>query len=53
MLFSRGQKVKNIVKTEQKRLFLFTFLAQFLMELLAQKLIYAINMIQLCLWLVF
>ena len=31
MLFSRGQKVKNITKVEQKRLFLFTFSISFFM----------------------
>ena len=29
-LSSRGQKIKNITKIEQKRLFLFTFLVSFL-----------------------
>ena len=42
-LSSRGQKIKNITKIEQKRLFLFTFLVPFFMALLAQKLIYTIN----------
>ena len=42
-LSSRGQKIKNITKIEQKRLFLFTFLVSFFMAFLAQKLIYTIN----------
>ena len=42
-LSSRGQKIKNITKTEQKRLFLFTSLVSFFMTFLAQKLIYTIN----------
>ena len=42
-LSSRGQKIKNITKIEQKRLFLFTFLVSFVMAFLAQKLIYTIN----------
>ena len=41
----RGQKIKNVTKIEQKRLFLFTFLVSFFMAFLAQKLIYTINMI--------
>ena len=43
MLFSRGQKIKNIAKVEQKRLFLFTFLVSFFMAFFAQKLTYTIN----------
>ena len=39
----RGQKIKNITKIEQKRLFLFPFLISFSMSFLAQKLIYTIN----------
>ena len=35
----RGQKIKNITKIEQKRLFLFPFLISFSMPFLAQKLI--------------
>ena len=42
-LSSRGQKIKNITKIEQKRLLLFTFLVSFFMAFLAQKLIYIIN----------
>ena len=42
-LSSRGQKIKNITKIEQKRLFLFKFLVSFFMAFLAQKLIYIIN----------
>ena len=42
-LSSRGQKIRNITKIEQKRQFLFTFLVSFFMEFLAQKLIYTIN----------
>ena len=42
-LSSRGQKVKNITKIEQKRLSLFTSLVSFFMAFLAQKLIYTIN----------
>ena len=42
-LSSRGQKIKNITKIEQKRQFLFTFLVSFFMEFLVQKLIYTIN----------
>ena len=42
-LSSRGQKIKNITKIEQKRLFLFTFLVSFFMAFLAQKLIYTTN----------
>ena len=43
MLSSRGQKIKNITKIGQKRLFLFTFLVSFFMAFLAQKLICTIN----------
>ena len=43
-LSSRGQKIKNITKTEHTRLFLFTFMVSFLMAFLAQKLIYTVNM---------
>ena len=39
----RGQKIKNITKIEQKRLFLFVFLVSFLMSFLVLRLIYAIN----------
>ena len=39
MLLSRGQKIKNATKLEQKRLFLFTFMVSFFMALLAQKLV--------------
>ena len=42
-LSSRDEKIKNITKIEQKRLFFFTFLVSFLMAFLAQKLIYAIT----------
>ena len=42
-LSSGGQKIKNITKIEQKRLFLFTFLVSLFMAFLAQKLIYTIN----------
>ena len=42
-LSSRGQKIKNITKIEQKRLFLFAFLVSFFMAFLEQKLIYTIN----------
>ena len=42
-LSSRGQKIKNVTKIKQKRLFLFIFLVSFFMAFLAQKLIYAIN----------
>ena len=42
-LSSRGQKIKNITKIEQKRRFLFTFLVSFFMAFLVQKLIYTIN----------
>ena len=42
-LSSRGQKIKDIIEIEQKRLFLFTFLVSFFMAFLAQKLIYTIN----------
>ena len=40
---SGGQKIKDIIEIEQKRLFLFTFLVSFFMAFLAQKLIYTIN----------
>ena len=40
---SRGEKIKNITKTEKKRLFLFTFSVSFFMAFLAQKLIFTIN----------
>ena len=43
MLSSRGQKIKNITKIGQKRLFLFTFLISFLMAFLTQRLIHTIN----------
>ena len=39
----RGQKIKNITKIEQKKLFLFTFFVSFFIAFLAQKLIYTIN----------
>ena len=42
-LSSSGQKIKNVTKIEQKRLFLFTFLVSFFMAFLAQKLIYTTN----------
>ena len=42
-LSSKGQKIKNITKIEQKMLFLFIFLVSFFMAFLAQKLIYTIN----------
>ena len=42
-LSSRGQKVKNITKIEQKRISLLTSLVSFFMAFLAQKLIYTIN----------
>ena len=42
-LSSRGQKIKNITKIEQTRLFLFTFLVSFFTASLAQKLICTIN----------
>ena len=42
-LSSKGQKIKDITKIGQKRLFLFTFLVSFFMAFLAQKLIYTIN----------
>ena len=42
-LSSRGQKIKNITKIEQKILFLFTFFVSFLKAFLAQKLIYTID----------
>ena len=42
-LGSRGQKIKNITKTQQKRLFLFTFLVSVFMAFLAPKLVYTIS----------
>ena len=42
-LSSRGQKIKNITRPEQTRLFLFTFLVSFVMAFLSQKPIYAVN----------
>ena len=42
-LSSRGQKINNVAKIEQKRLFLFRFLVSFFMAFLAQKLIYSVN----------
>ena len=42
-LSSRDQKIKNITKMEQKRLFLFTLLVLLFMAFLGQKLIYIIN----------
>ena len=42
-LSPRGQKIKNITKIEQKRLFLFAFLVSYFVAFLAQKLIYTIN----------
>ena len=41
-LSSRGQKIKNITKIEQKKLFLCTFLVSFFMAFFAQKRIYTI-----------
>ena len=50
MLFSRGQKIKHITKSEQKRLFFFTFLISLFMVFVAQKLTYTINIyLTLCL----
>ena len=46
-LSSRGQKIKNITKIEQKRLFLFTFLVSFETDLDNKY------MIKLCVWLIF
>ena len=45
MLFfsSIGQKIKNITKIEQKKLFLFKLLVSFFMGFLMQRLIYTIN----------
>ena len=43
-LSSRGQKIKNIAKTEQRKLFLLRFLLSFFMVFLVQILIYARNM---------
>ena len=45
----RGQKIKNITKTEQRWLFLFTFLVSFFIAFLVQKLIYTINIYDLIL----
>ena len=42
-LSSRVQKIKNITKIKQKRLFLFTFLVSYFTAFLVQKLIYTIN----------
>ena len=42
-LSSRGQKIKNITKIEHTRLYLFTFLVEFFIAFLEQKLIYTIN----------
>ena len=42
-LSSWGQKIKNITKLEQTRLFLFTFLVTIFILFLEQKLIYTIN----------
>ena len=44
-LVSGGQKIKNITKIKQNRLFLFLLLFSFFMAFLAVKLIYIINMI--------
>ena len=44
-LSTRGVKIKNITKFEEKRLFLFTFLVLFFMAFLTQKLIYLINIL--------
>ena len=41
---SRGQKIKNITKIEQKRLLLFTFLVSFFIAFPTQRLIYTIIM---------
>ena len=38
-LSSKGQKIKNITKIGQKRLFLFTFLVSFFLAFLAQKMV--------------
>ena len=38
-LSSRAQRIKNITKIKQKRLFLFTFLVSFFMAFALQKLI--------------
>ena len=45
MLFlsSRGEKIKNITKIEQKRLSVFVFLISFFVGFLALELIYTIN----------
>ena len=42
-LAARGQKIKNITKTEQKRPFLFKFLVSCFMAFLTQNSIYTIN----------
>ena len=42
-LSSKGQKIKDITKIEQKRLFLFTLVVSFFWAFLAQKLIYKIS----------
>ena len=39
----RGQKIKNITKIQQNRLFLFTFLVTFVMAFLTHRLIYTMN----------
>ena len=48
--FLEVKRIKNITKTEQNRLFLFTFLVSFFIVFLAPKLIYTINIyLTLCL----
>ena len=42
MLFSRGQKIKNITKIELETIVV-RFLVSFFMPFLAQKLIYTVN----------
>ena len=42
-LSSRGQKIKNVTKSEHTRLFLFIFLVSLFMAFLAGKLISTIN----------
>ena len=43
-LVSGGQKIKNITKIKQNRLFMFLLLFSFFMAFLAVKLIYIINL---------
>ena len=51
-LSSRGQKIKNVTKIEQRRLFLFTFFIHFLWHFLCRNWLTQ-YLIHFCVWLIF